>query len=238
MQPSYSGLTSASFLPPEVQHYLEKKHRIDKPRRLQSLTQRSQPVGYPERPTKDDILSQQKLRHHSLFSQCQRVVKETSKLSNITENLTLKNLSQQLRDKINKTVSVTGFVSSDRNVDILQNYRTYIEKNRLNQFEVEDLYLQRNRLPLLSKQGISNQDFNRHLMRLNLSSKLITKNSPSRVLSAELSQKDVIHVTIDRQSLKQLTSLPDQEISTSQSIKQIAYSSREQNSAVRQQDEF
>lgn len=157
------------------------------PRRLQSLTQRSVPVGYPERPTKDAILSQQKLRHHSLFSQCQRVVKETSKFSNISDNLTLKNLSQQLRDKINKTVSVTGFVSSDRNVDILQNYRTYIEKTRLNQFEVEDFYLQRNQLPLQSKQGLSNAEFNRSLMRLNLSSTLTTKKSPSRVLSAELS---------------------------------------------------
>lgn len=72
------------------------------------------------------------------------MIKQTSKLSNISDNVTLNRLSQQLRDKINKTVSFTGFLSPDRNLDILQNYRTFIEKSRLNHFEVEDFYLMRN----------------------------------------------------------------------------------------------
>jgi hypothetical protein len=71
---------------------------------------------------------------------------------------------QDLRERNNKIISVTSLTGVHRNNDILKNFRTFIEKDRLNSFEVEDYYLQKNRLPLAQKQGLSNAEFNRSLM--------------------------------------------------------------------------
>ena len=68
-------------------------------------------------------------------------MKETSKLNNLSENLTLKNLAQELSDNINKKVSATALTGTDKNVDIMKNFRNFIENDRLNYFEVEDYYL-------------------------------------------------------------------------------------------------
>ena len=104
-------------------------------------------------------------------------MKETSKITNLTENVTLKNLAQELRERNNKTISVTSLTGVHRNNDILKNFKTFIEKDRLNSFEVEDYYLQKNHLPLANKQGLSNAEFNKSLMHLNESSKMMFTTS-------------------------------------------------------------
>jgi len=48
-----------------------------------------------------------------MFNHASRIVKEASKLEALTENLTLKHLPSQLRNKISKTMSVTGLVNND-----------------------------------------------------------------------------------------------------------------------------
>lgn len=60
----------------------------------------------------------------------------------------------------------------------------------------------------MSRQGISNADFNKHLMKLNTSSRML-KHHQSRQMRN--TQSDVIHVTIDEDSLHQLTTLPEPE---------------------------
>jgi hypothetical protein len=52
-----------------------------------------------------------------------------------------------------------------------------MEKDRVDKFKAEDFFLRKNMVPLMSRQGISNAEFKKHLMKLNQSSRLLKNHS-------------------------------------------------------------
>jgi hypothetical protein len=91
------------------------------------------------------------------------VIKEAAKLKQVTQNLGLRKLSEQLRSNINNTASVTTLISTEHDLGTLQHYRQYLEKNRPNGFHAEDLFLRKNHQEPQS-QGMTSAEFKKTLM--------------------------------------------------------------------------
>ena len=68
--------------------------------------------------------------------------------------MNLRGLAAEMGRNINKAVSATPLSGVNTNADMMQNYRKFIEFQRTNHFEVEDYYLQKNMIPLASKQSM------------------------------------------------------------------------------------
>ena len=94
-----------------------------------------------------------------------------------------------------------------------------MKNDRNNAFRVEDYYLMKNDLPQTNKKVPNEAELESYKHKINVD--LPSPSSVEKNVREFAAENDVIHVTIDKQSLQQLTKLSDNDIKQDQNVKLV-----------------
>ena len=97
----------------------------------------------------DSSLTNQRVRHFSLFPKANKIVKDTLKFKNVSENVTLKNLSKDLTETMKGKQSVTCLAGTENQASLLSKFDEFKHVDRNNPFTVEEYYFLRNNQPII-----------------------------------------------------------------------------------------
>ena len=106
--------------------------------------------------------------------------------------------------------SVTCLTDNSRHTDIMKRFSEFIKHDRTNSFNVEDYYLVKNNLPFTNKKDKTESQLDAYKHKINVD--LPSPGQMQKSVKEFAADNDVIHVTIDKQSLQQLTKLSDNDI--------------------------
>ena len=206
-----------SHLPKVVNAFLGKKHAKPRPRRLPGLHNRTISV---DRKMLDTSLTNKRLRQFCLHNNATKLINQTRHLRNVSENQTLQTLAGELHNNLTKVNSVTCMTGTNQHLDIMQGFNDFMKHDRTNAFKVEDFYFLKNNLPSRKEQPAGDSpSSNRKHTTLNVD--LPTTASMQKSMREFAADNDVIHVTIDRSSLQQLTKLSDHDIKQDENVKLV-----------------
>ena len=183
-----------THLPREVAQFLQQKQGgIRRPARLQTL---SAQVKHG-RKFVDSSLTNQRVRHFSLFPKANKIVQDTLKFKNVSDNITLKNLSKDVTQTMKGKQSVTCLTGTDQQAGLLSKYEDFKHIDRNNPFTVEEYYFLRNNLPTIQTERQKNQTL-KTLESVQSLHGVSTNQSMRKSMREFARDNDVIHVTIDK----------------------------------------
>lgn len=94
-----------------------------------------------------ESITNQRIRQFSLFPKAKNIIEETKKFANVSQNETLKTISQHLASTIHNKESLTCLTGTESQAPLLGNYEKFKRHDRINPFTVEEYYFLRNNLP-------------------------------------------------------------------------------------------
>ena len=156
-----------------------------------------------------------------MFPRAQKIIGDTRKFEHTSDNITLKNLSKDIAGQMQGKQSMTCLTGTENQAALLSNYEQFKMNDRVNPFTVEEYYFLRNNLQTLAPGDRPRNQTIGSLESIPSLGGLSTSKQMRKSMREFAKDNDVIHVTIDRQSLAQLTKLSERDIKRDENVKLV-----------------